>query len=199
MPGKKLYIQDTSGSAYECEIDPATTIGTIAAEFFEAKDWPQQDSYGGGQRAVVEFADPKTGKNIRLGVDQSIEQANLPDGAMLYIYPEAVAGAIDTRRRLAAVKADQEDMSGLPDAYPHISYETNRDDTPDEYNITFNCRSFAAPPIHEGERPELSDLHKVKILLTGEYPREAPLLEWLTKLFHPNVNTDGLVCLGQLY
>jgi len=198
MSNKKIYIRDNAGNNYESTIEAETTIGNIAADFFEAMEWMQQDGHGGGQRAVVEILDPKTKKYTRLRPDLTVDEANIPEGAILSIYAEAVAGAFDRRRRLAALKNDKNDMAKLGTDYPYISFTTNEKEIPDEYFITFRARSFQAPPVKEGDRPEISDVHKVSIYLGAEYPREAPAVVWETPLFHPNVSTDGGVCLGQL-
>src|SRR5690348_14639777 len=106
MPVLKLYIQDNSGNRYESTVEPGTTIGNIAADFFEAMDWGQQDEATGGQRAVAEIFDPKTEKYTRLRPDQTVEEAQIPADAILRIYAESVAGsgAVDPRRRLAQLK-----------------------------------------------------------------------------------------------
>jgi ubiquitin-protein ligase len=194
----KIYIMDNAGNNYESNIEPGTTIGNIAADFFEAMEWVENDGHGGGQRAVAEIFDPKTKKYTRLRPDLTVDEANIPEGATLRIYAEAVAGAIDPRRRLAALKTDKQEMTKLVADSSYISFTTNGKEIPDVYTITFRCKSFIAPPIRENERPETGDVHKVTIHLTTEYPRESPVLNWETPLFHPNVNTDGDVCLGQL-
>jgi ubiquitin-protein ligase len=199
MPLKKIYIRDNAGNNFESDIEAGTTIGNIAADFFEAMEWDQQDGHGGGQRAVVEILDPKTKKYTRLRPDLTVDEADIPEGAILSIYAEAVAGAIlDKRRRLAALKTDKQDMAKLKIDYPYISFITNEKEIPDEYAITFRAKSFVAPPIREGDRPETGETHIVNIALSTEYPREAPYLYWQTPLFHPNVSTEGQVCLGML-
>jgi ubiquitin-protein ligase len=197
MSNRRIYIKDTSGNNYESDIESNITVGNIAADFFETMDWPLNDSDGRRQRAVVEFLDPKTGKYTRLRQDQTLEDANIPDGAVLSIYPESIAGTMGSRR-LAVLKRDQLEMSRLSADYAHITFTTQSTVAPDEYLVTFTCKSFTAPPLGEGKCPETGKDHCVRINLLSDYPREAPLLDWLTPLFHPNVTTEGAVCMGQL-
>ncbi len=39
--------------------------------------------------------------------------------------------------------------------------------------------------------------HKVRIELGASYPRMMPNLSWLTPIFHPNISSAGVVCLGE--
>jgi ubiquitin-protein ligase len=200
MPVLKLYIQDTSGNKYESSVEPGTTIGNIAADFFEAMEWEQQGEASGGQRAVAEIYDPKKDTYMRLRPDQTVEEANIPADAILRIYAESVAGggAVDPRRRLAQLKTDKNEMEKLVANNSAISFTTDGKDIPSLYTVTFRCKSFIGPPNKEGGRPETGDLHRITIYLSTEYPREAPLLTWETPVFHPNVGLEGQVCLGQL-
>lgn len=192
-----IYIQDTSGYNYSCQVENNTSIGDIAHDFFESMEWPLQDSLGKGQKAVAEFLDPNTGQYIRLRSDQTLQEANLPDGSVLKFYPESIAGVIDERSRREALKADQRDVETLKDSYPHISATANKEEFATEYEVTFKVKSFIAPPPHGESKPEIGEIHVVTIELLAEYPREAPQLTWRTPIFHPNIKLSN-VCLGPL-
>jgi ubiquitin-protein ligase len=40
------------------------------------------------------------------------------------------------------------------------------------------------------------DEHHVRVELGSAYPRMMPALSWRTPIFHPNISTGGVVCLG---
>jgi len=42
----------------------------------------------------------------------------------------------------------------------------------------------------------LRDVHEVTIELAAAYPRLIPNLSWKTPIFHPNISSSGVVCLG---
>jgi ubiquitin-protein ligase len=81
---------------------------------------------------------------------------------------------------------------------------------PTEYQLAFDQLSFGPGPREYDEPVEIDD-HLVAVQLGPDFPREHPVLWWLTPIFHPNVfpNYDceqarenpgarGLVCLGLL-
>ena len=50
------------------------------------------------------------------------------------------------------------------------------------------------------DEPIYSEQHLVAVVLTETYPTTAPLMEWLTPIFHPNIRPDGQeVCIGDWY
>lgn len=195
---KRVYIADTSGNQYECELPGNTLAGVIAADFFEQMDWPQQDAQGRGQRAIIEFLNPQTREYTRLRPDQTIEDAQIPEGAILNIYPESIAGAVDARRRLAALMMDFDEIKELAASQSNIIFTSNNNTFPDTYDFRFQIDSFKAGPENNGEMPEIQHEHNVTIVLGSQYPREAPWVKWQTPIFHPNISINGDVCLGQL-
>lgn len=42
----------------------------------------------------------------------------------------------------------------------------------------------------------IRELHEVRIALSASYPRMMPDLSWTSPIFHPNVSSSGVVCLG---
>jgi hypothetical protein len=47
-----------------------------------------------------------------------------------------------------------------------------------------------------GEKILLREHHQVSIQLGASYPRMMPDLTWRTPVFHPNISSSGIVCLG---
>ena len=112
----KIFIEDTSGERYECDISPDTKLSEIAFDFFEDRNWPTTDSQGRGQRAVVELVDPENpDRTKRLNSEDTIKEAGLWEGAILRIFPESIAGVVDHHDALGCV-AHIDALSAVVDA-----------------------------------------------------------------------------------
>ena len=198
----KIYIEDTAGNKYECEISNDTEIATIAADFFEAMEWPEEDMSGHGQRAVVELVQKgKFGRHkaVRLRSDETIQKADIVNGMTLRIYPEAIAGALDANMHQAALIADHRAIRELAEENPYFEYETVMDFAPTKYTLRLRYRSFIEPPTRSGISPKIGSDHSVKVELPANYPFEPPVIYWVTPIFHPNINQKRKdVCLGRL-
>ncbi len=196
---RKIFVEAPSGERFEADIPCGTLLSRVAADFFESQEWPTQDRRGRGQRAVVELANPKNPDDTkRLNGDLDICEAGVENGDVLRIFPESIAGAVDTRARLNALIADHNNMQALERGNPKITFEANRTHAPDRYEVTFHYSSFVELP-PQAHEPLQRQTHQVEIILGADYPRRAPFVRWLTPIFHPNIRpTDGAVCLGVL-
>jgi ubiquitin-protein ligase len=67
-------------------------------------------------------------------------------------------------------------------------------DPPHEYHIRFEGRGVWRPP-HSLD-VLVRDFHEVTIRLGANYPRMMPELLWRSPIFHPNISSSGVVCLG---
>jgi len=204
MPDKNdevisIFIEDTSGERFECDVPVDTELSTVAADFFEDRGWPTTDSRGRGQRAVVELVDPENPERTkRLRGEQTVDEANLEDGDVLRIFPESIAGRVDERERVTALVTDHQDMIDLVEWNPRVEFKANTSHAPTRYEITFDYKSFRELSA-DGHTPVVSTEHRVEIILGADYPRRAPMVRWLTPIFHPNIRpSDGAVCLGVL-
>ncbi len=65
---------------------------------------------------------------------------------------------------------------------------------PDFYVLRFRGRGVWLP--EAAQSVSLRDQHEVHVRLGASYPRMMPELAWKTPIFHPNVSTSGVVCLG---
>src|SRR5438874_9008512 len=65
---------------------------------------------------------------------------------------------------------------------------------PDFYVVTFRGRGFWKP--EPAGEVVIREQHEVHIRLGASYPRLMPDLAWKAPIFHPNISTSGVVCLG---
>jgi len=194
-----IFIEDTSGNRFECDILADTKLSELAADFFEEQDWPTTDSRGRGQRAVVELVDSENpDRTKRLRGEHTVDEAGLWDGAVLRIFPESIAGIVDERERVRALVADHQDMIELDGWNSKIEFKPNADHAPTRYIVTFTYKGFEKLS-DNGDTPVISEKHQAEITMGADYPRTAPRVKWLTPIFHPNISPKtGAVCLGVL-
>jgi len=194
-----VFIEDTAGQRFECDIPVDMPYSTVAADFFEARGWPTRDAMGKGQRAVIELVDPKNpNRTKRLRSEQTAAKHGLTNGALLRIFPEAIAGVVDQKERIRALVTDQREMEELMGWNTHISFRTNTEHAPTIYTICFDYTSFRGLR-EDGHTPILTNNHRFKVTLGADYPQVAPSVQWETPIFHPNINPEtGEVCLGVL-
>ncbi len=191
-----FYVEEPSGDVHSAEALSSTQVGEMAAEFFEMRQWPTTDQSGRRQRAVVERVDPEYPERTdRLNPNDTLHAAGVRDGDTLRVLPQAVAGAVNPHERLRALVVDQREVRALVETDPaHLTVEMNADHAPTHYALTFRYTG-----VKYGDRgPELINEHRVEIFLPAEYPLGAPVVRWLTPIFHPNISVRGDVCLGVL-
>lgn len=66
-------------------------------------------------------------------------------------------------------------------------------DPPTQYRLKFHGSGLALDAKGSVYR---QDFHEVHIELGAAYPRLMPTLVWRTPIWHPNISTSGVVCLG---
>lgn len=196
---RTIFVESPSGQRFAADIPCDTPLSKVAADFFESQAWPTQDRRGRGQRAVVELVNPDDPDDTkRLNGDLDICEAGIQDGDILRIFPESIAGAVDQRARQNALIADHNEIEALVRRNRQIEFEANRSHAPDRYVVTFHYESFVEL-LPGNPEPRRSDIHRAEIILSGDYPRRAPIVRWQTPIFHPNIRwPGGAVCLGVL-
>lgn len=114
----RIYIEDTSGSRFECDVEESTLIARLADDFFEIMGWTEHDSTGRGQRAVVELVKKTASvlgkKSKRLDSGQTLADADIQEGAVLRIFPESIGGGnwdIDHQGQLSSMSVGDQQLA----------------------------------------------------------------------------------------
>ena len=68
-------------------------------------------------------------------------------------------------------------------------------DPPDKYLVRFHGKGLWCPD-GTASSVMIRELHEVRIVLGASYPRMMPELNWLSPIFHANISSSGVVCLG---
>jgi len=192
----RLFIEDPAGDRYSAQARSDMLVRDLAADYFEERGWPTRGSNGRPQRGVVELVDAENPeRSQRLPGDQTLHDAGVRDEDTLLMLPESVAGAVNPQDRLRALVVDQREVKALAASDPQqITVTTNADHAPTRYELTFRYTG-----VKLGDRgPELSSEHRIEIVLPADYPLVAPIVRWLTPIYHPNIDVRGNVCLGVL-
>jgi len=65
---------------------------------------------------------------------------------------------------------------------------------PERYIVTFRCKSITT--VDRSGHPKFGEKHQVDIYLHNQYPQRWPGMNWLTPIWHPNINhLNGSVCI----
>jgi|Deesub1362A_J573_1020465.scaffolds.fasta_scaffold45545_1 ubiquitin-protein ligase len=91
------------------------------------------------------------------------------------------------------LEEDYRNMQELVKKSKFISFEAFGS-PPDRYIVTYTCKGIKLDEVTKEVVP--ANFHQVEIYLPTGYPRVKPNLEWLTPIYHPNIGSNGQVCLG---
>lgn len=192
----RFYIEEPTGNVYRAEALSTTRVEDVATDFFEERNWPTRDQAGRPQRAVVEIVNQENPEQTtRVRGDQTLEEAGVRNDDTLRVHPESVAGLYNPHDRLRALILDYREVQALAASDPdNIILDANSEYNPTGYRITFHY-----PGVAMGTHGlEVTREHQVDIVLPANYPLVAPVVRWITPIFHPNISPQGAVCLGVL-
>lgn len=76
--------------------------------------------------------------------------------------------------------------------HPFIRVISTDGSPPERYRLEYRVRGLT----EEEGRISWRDIHTVEISLLLDYPRLRPICRMLTPAFHPNIDVDGTICIG---
>ena len=98
--------------------------------------------------------------------------------------------------RIRRLRSDFQALERLRQESALLEFEiqTPTMDPPHAYLVRFLGRGLWRPT--STAAVQTREFHEVSIRLGANYPRMMPELTWRTPIFHPNISTSGVVCLG---
>lgn len=204
---RQIIVEGPDGRTFRFNDVPASsTVGTLGRELIE--QYPE--GLPGSQNPMVIDRVNADGSGERVNPDETVHHEGIREGTRIRVGFQRNAAAVNPLDRRDALFGVRNQIQEYAEARPGFNVSTNSLALPTEYEIEFTEPSFG-PPSRPGEPPSDIRVHEVKIVLGPEFPITAPLVLWLTEIFHPNVfptyECDALrqqrfrrghVCLGTL-
>ena len=94
--------------------------------------------------------------------------------------------------RVRRLNSDFRSVQELSNDSTVFSFES-KGSPPQRYRLVFQGAGIYR---ENSGRIAISHHHEVIVELGAAYPRMVPNLAWQTPIFHPNISTNGVVCLG---
>jgi len=201
----QLIVQGPDGRYFRFNDVPAQqAVADLAADTLA--EYPDS----GTDRRTVTDRVQANGQGVRLGPESTLHEAGVRDGDRLRVAYETNAGAVNPLYHSEALVRAGNQIRAFVDTHPEITMWANAPDLATVYELEFKQSSFGPPP-GEGLEPIDIEDHVVQLDFGPDFPQTAPMVFWLTEIFHPNIypNYDsplarkspprmGLVCLGDL-
>ena len=97
--------------------------------------------------------------------------------------------------RIRRLRSDLKALQRLQESSSIFEFETvGNSELPEVYLIRFYGKGLWRPDGYKDVL--LREQHEVRIRLGASYPRMMPELTWRSAIFHPNISSSGVVCLG---
>jgi hypothetical protein len=206
---ERLVIQGPDGRSFRFSDVPVTTRVADVAAAVVAEYGPQRSPSEASRPFAADLVGDD-GVEERLSPSATLHEAGVQDGSSLRVGFQATAGVINPSLRQEALQRARTQILKFAAASPDVGVHSNSHSFPTVYEIEFSAQSFGPPAEATGE-PVVIDRHLVQIELGADYPLTAPVVFWLTAIFHPNIypaydcelarqrpQLRGLVCLNEL-
>jgi ubiquitin-protein ligase len=195
MPDLSVTIVLPNGGARRAEIPDDVPVGELLLELTSLLKLP---TVGPDGRPMGYRLDSKAlGKE--LSEKETLAYAGVPQEDRLMISADITAGGtpIDQSPRMRRLRADYNLIQELNTRSDLIHVEpvaAHPGIPPDRYIATFLCKSII--DVDRAGNPKYGEKHQVDIYLHNQYPQRWPGMNWLTPIWHPNINhLNGSVCI----
>jgi ubiquitin-protein ligase len=198
MPDLSVTIIMPSGGARRAEVPDDVPVGELIPELTSLLKLP---TVGPDGRPMGYRLDSKAlGKELT--ERETLAQAGVPQEDRLMISADITAGAgvvstIDQSPRMRRLRADYNlilELTARSDMIQVEPVSVRPGLPPERYIVTFKCKSIV--DVDRQGNPKYAEKHQVEIYLHNQYPQRWPGMQWLTPIWHPNINhLNGSVCI----
>ena len=196
MPEIEVTIVLPNGGARKAEVPDDVIIRDLLAEMTSLLGLP---TVGPDGRPMGYRLDSKAlGRELQ--ESETLADAGVPDDDRLVLTADITAGSgkisIDQSPRMRRLRADNKrmvDMAAQSDLIEFKTTEARKGLPPERYIVTYKCRGIVG--VDKNGKPKMGSKHQVEIYLHNQYPQRWPGMQWLTPVWHPNINHhNGSVC-----
>jgi len=185
-----------NGGARKAEVPDDVIIRDLLAEMTSLLGLP---TVGPDGRPMGYRLDSKAlGRELQ--ESETLADAGVPDDDRLVLTADITAGSgkisIDQSPRMRRLRADHKrmvDMASQSDLIQFKTTEARKGLPPERYIVTYKCKGIVG--VDKNGKPKMGSKHQVEIYLHNQYPQRWPGMQWLTPVWHPNINHhNGSVC-----
>ncbi len=184
-----------NGGARKAEVPDDVIVRDLLAEMTSLLGLP---TVGPDGRPMGYRLDSKAlGRELMEG--ETLAEAGVPEEDRLVLTADITAGGkitLDQSPRMRRLRADLKRMQELAAQSDFIEFKANaarKGLPPERYTVTYKCKGVVG--VDKNGKPKLGNHHKVEIYLHNQYPQRWPGMQWLTPIWHPNINHhNGSVC-----
>jgi ubiquitin-protein ligase len=202
MPEIEVTIVLPNGGARKAEVPDDVIVRDLLGEMTSLLGLP---TVGPDGRPMGYRLDSKAlGRELQ--EDETLAEAGVPDDDRLILTADITAGAgqvqqkariaLDQSPRIRRLKADHKlmlDLAARSDLIEFKSKSARKGLPPESYTVTYTCKGVVG--VDAKGNPKLGSKHQVEIYLHNQYPQRWPGMQWLTPVWHPNINHhNGSVC-----
>jgi len=196
MPEIEVTIVLPNGGARKAEVPDDVIIRDLMAEMTSLLGLP---TVGPDGRPMGYRLDSKAlGRELQ--ESETLADAGVPDDDRLVLTADITAGSgkisLDQSPRMRRLRADHKrmlDLAAQSDLIEFKTTETRKGLPPERYIVTYKCKGIVG--VDKNGKPKMGNKHRVEIYLHNQYPQRWPGMQWLTPVWHPNINHhNGSVC-----
>ena len=187
-----------NGGARKAEVPDDVNVGDLLTEMISLLGLP---TVGPDGRPMGYRLDSKAlGRELQ--ENETLADAGVPDDDRLVLTADITAGAgkarisLDQSPRMRRLLADHKRMQDLVAQSDLIEFKSNsvrKGLPPERYTVTYKCKGVIG--VDKKGNPKIGNNHQVEIYLHNQYPQRWPGMQWLTPIWHPNINHhNGSVC-----